>query len=257
MPGMGGADVVGRGDAVEVVVGRHPDVGDDDVGAVGVDRRAQRVGVADGVDDVDLAGLDEQPAGALADEVVVLGKDDGDHVLAPLVTAGRWQRTTVPPAGPAATSMVPPMAATRSPMLVRPLPRRWPSIPTPSSTTSIASPASQRSRTHDPIGGGVLGDVRQGLADDEPRGALDRRVEALGGDRRLDVDGDVEREAGGPLLEGDDEAVVGQHLREDAVDEVADLAERAAGVLLQLLQRGVGARRVARAAACGPASPWR
>ena len=30
----------------------------------------------DGVDDVDLARLLEQPAGALADEVVVLGKDD-------------------------------------------------------------------------------------------------------------------------------------------------------------------------------------
>ena len=48
-------------------------------------------------------------------------------------------------------------------------------------------------------------------------------------DVAVDLDGDVERQAGGSLLEGDDEPVVGEHLREDAVDEVADLAERERG----------------------------
>ena len=218
---------------------------------------AQRVGVSDGVDDVDLAGLDEQPAGALADEVVVLGKDDGDHVLAPLVTAGRWQRTTVPPSVRPRRRWSRRWRRPGRPCWSGRCRERWPSIPTPSSTTSIASPASQRRRTHTRSAAACLATFVRASLTTNHAVALDRRVEALGGDRRLDVDGDVEREAGGPLLEGDDEAVVGEHLREDAVDEVTDLAERAGGC--PAAAPAAWRRRATDrgAAGCGPASPWR
>jgi hypothetical protein len=42
------------------VGGRHPDVGEDDVGPVGGDRPQERLAVADGVRDLE-PGLGEQP----------------------------------------------------------------------------------------------------------------------------------------------------------------------------------------------------
>ena len=75
MPGWSRADGVGGLDALHVVAGRHPDVGEHGVGREPPDGVAQLVRVPDGSDDLDLAGVLEQPPGALADEVVVLGDD--------------------------------------------------------------------------------------------------------------------------------------------------------------------------------------
>jgi hypothetical protein len=73
-------DSLGRFDALGLVTGRHPDVGQDGVGFQLSDRDEQFAGVPDAGQHVDLAGVLEQPPGALADEVVVLGDHDAQPV---------------------------------------------------------------------------------------------------------------------------------------------------------------------------------
>ena len=67
-----------RLDPLVGVARRHPDVGDDDVGLLGVDRREQPVEVAAHCGDLDVRLRLEQPAEAFANEVVVLGEHDPD-----------------------------------------------------------------------------------------------------------------------------------------------------------------------------------
>ena len=78
-------DRVGRVDSFDLVAGGHPDVGEDRVGPELPDRGEQFVAVADAGEHVDLAGVLQQPAGALADEVVVLGDHDPQPVSHELV----------------------------------------------------------------------------------------------------------------------------------------------------------------------------
>ena len=66
-------------DALVDAVRRHADVGDDDVGPLGVDGREQRVEIAADGDDLDLRLGLEQAAYTLADEVVVVGEHDPDR----------------------------------------------------------------------------------------------------------------------------------------------------------------------------------
>ncbi|GAA3076462.1 hypothetical protein GCM10020000_72380 [Streptomyces olivoverticillatus] len=73
--GVVAADGVGRGDAFGVVARRHPDVGDDGLGPQPFDGVEEFGGVAHGRDDRDVPGVLQQPTGALAHQVVVLGDD--------------------------------------------------------------------------------------------------------------------------------------------------------------------------------------
>ena len=60
-------------------VRRHADIGDDDVGALGLDRREERFEVtADGCD-LEIGLRLEQTPDALADEVVILGEDEANR----------------------------------------------------------------------------------------------------------------------------------------------------------------------------------
>ena len=74
--GVRGADRAGGLDALHVVARRHPDVGEHRVGREPPHRVEQLGRVAGARDHVDLAGVLEQSAHALAHEVVVLGDDD-------------------------------------------------------------------------------------------------------------------------------------------------------------------------------------
>jgi hypothetical protein len=55
---------------------QHPDIGQDGIGGVLGDRLEQRVGVAHGLDELDVVDLGQQHGNALAHEVVVLSEDD-------------------------------------------------------------------------------------------------------------------------------------------------------------------------------------
>ena len=55
---------------------RHPDVREDDVGPLGFHRGEQRVQVAGRGNDLDVGMRLEQPARALADEIVVVGEHE-------------------------------------------------------------------------------------------------------------------------------------------------------------------------------------
>ena len=68
-----GTDRVGGLDALHVMAGWHPDVGDDGVGLQGRDPLPKLVGSADRVDYDHLAGVREEPTDSLADDEVVLG----------------------------------------------------------------------------------------------------------------------------------------------------------------------------------------
>ena len=73
-------------DALVDAVRRHADVGEDDVGALGLDRCEQRVEVAARGCDLDLRLELEQATETLADEVVVIGEHDPDRHEPPRMT---------------------------------------------------------------------------------------------------------------------------------------------------------------------------
>ena len=69
-------------DSLVRVRGRHPDVRDDDVGLLGLDRLEQGVEVLANRCDLEVVSSREQPSQGLADEVVVIGEHEPDrHVL--------------------------------------------------------------------------------------------------------------------------------------------------------------------------------
>jgi hypothetical protein len=84
------------------VGGRHADVDNGQVGAVGVDGRDQAGAVADLGDDLDPA-VGQQPGQALAQQDGVLGDHD-PHGGSPLITEGILRaittRTAAPPGSP-------------------------------------------------------------------------------------------------------------------------------------------------------------
>ena len=79
--------------------------------------------------DLDRAGVLQQPAGALADEVVVLGEHDPQRVRHGPVRGAAARRAAGARARPAVDPRRPPSASTRSRELVRPVPR--PGTPKP------------------------------------------------------------------------------------------------------------------------------
>jgi hypothetical protein len=66
-------------DSLVGVARRHPDVGEDDVGTLLVDRGEQRVEIAADGGDVEGRFRFEQSPDALADEVVVVGEHEPDR----------------------------------------------------------------------------------------------------------------------------------------------------------------------------------
>src|SRR5207253_7427558 len=88
-------DDVRRGDALRLMGWRHADVSEHGPGPQLTNRFEQLVSVAHPGQDLDLAGVLEEPAGAFAHQEVVLGDDDGKsvrHGLAPRpeVSPARW-----------------------------------------------------------------------------------------------------------------------------------------------------------------------
>lgn len=77
-PGMGAAERVRRPDALVGVGGRHPDVGEDDVGPHLVDQRDQRVVVVGLVHLVDVGVLAQQGRQPPPQQGAVLGEHDPD-----------------------------------------------------------------------------------------------------------------------------------------------------------------------------------
>jgi hypothetical protein len=65
-------------DALVGVPRRHADVGDDDVGPLGVDRVEQRGEIPADRDDLDVVLRVEQAPKTLSDELLVLGEHDPD-----------------------------------------------------------------------------------------------------------------------------------------------------------------------------------
>ena len=63
-------------DPLFVAGGRHPDVGDDDVGWIGLDRGEERVPVTEGGDQVDRVDRADDLVQRLADQVGVIGEED-------------------------------------------------------------------------------------------------------------------------------------------------------------------------------------
>jgi hypothetical protein len=74
-----GPDAPGGVDAFGRVRGRHPDVGEDDVGFELLDRGHQLVERARGADQLDLIGRLEQRRGPLPHQVVILREDHAHH----------------------------------------------------------------------------------------------------------------------------------------------------------------------------------
>ena len=85
----------------------------------------------------------------------------------------------------------------------------------------------------------VPGDVGQRLADREVRGDLDRARQAA---RQGDVDVDLDRGAAGGVGDGGPQATVGQDLRVDAADQLAQLGEGLLRLLLRLVDACGGGR---------------
>jgi hypothetical protein len=119
-PGAFASDGMGGLDALHVVAGRHPDGGQYCLWSEPPDRVAQLFRVADGGDDVDLAWILGQPAGALANEVVVLGEDDPQRVRHRLPRPAGPRTRWFPPPGRPSTRKRPPSASTRPCRLVNP-----------------------------------------------------------------------------------------------------------------------------------------
>ena len=90
-------------------------------------------------------------------------------------------------------------------------------------------------------GAAVFGDVGEGLADDEPDGGLD-------GFRwtswQVDIDVDGDRASVGEFGYGRGETPVGEYLRMDAADQVAQLVECGLRVVVCLVDELVGRGRV-------------
>jgi len=90
-PGVLGADLVRGLDALHVVAGGHADVGEHRVGAEPAHRVAQLLAVAHGGQHLDGPGVLQEPSGAFAHEVVVLGDDDAQPLSAHARSAGSAQ----------------------------------------------------------------------------------------------------------------------------------------------------------------------
>ena len=75
------AQLMGGADSLVHATGRHPDVGDDDVGPLGLDSGDQRVEVGADGGHLELRLRLEQAADALAHEVVVFRQHDPDRHL--------------------------------------------------------------------------------------------------------------------------------------------------------------------------------
>ena len=144
---------------------RQAHVDDADVGPLALDGLEERVGVLDRGDDLAAVVL-EQAREAVAQQREVLGDHDAHGSSA--------RRIVGPPAGLDRNS-VPSSASTRLRRPVSPLPSGF-APPRPSSRTStssrVAAPLDAHGRG---LRLGVLGDVRERLADDEVGGGLDGR----------------------------------------------------------------------------------
>ena len=77
---MGLAQAVGEHDALGIAGRRHPDVGDHDVGQLGLDRLGELAAVLAGRDQLDPRIGVEQVLERLAHEVVVVGHDHAEYV---------------------------------------------------------------------------------------------------------------------------------------------------------------------------------
>ncbi len=125
---------MGGFDALDLVAGRHADVGHDRIRVQPVDGLAKLAAVLDRGDHLDLPRGFQQTPGPLPDEIVIVGNDDADHRW--LVSMGRRAVSTVPPPGRVSIATEPANAANRSLRPARPFCLMVVgSNPTPSSPT--------------------------------------------------------------------------------------------------------------------------
>ena len=122
----GGANLAGRGDAVEH---RHPDVHQHDVGPVLLALLHRLFAVCCGCDDGDVALGLEQRGEACADGLLVVGDQGADHGAASVV--GSVTSTSKPPPGAEPERKVPPARVARSRIPISPWPSSGPPLSTP------------------------------------------------------------------------------------------------------------------------------
>ena len=188
-------------------------------------------------------GILEQANHSFAQQHRVVG-DDQPHRGQPS-RAGCWHAQSCRRPRRCSTLNSPSSAATRSASPRRPEPSGS-APPRPSSRTStVSKPLLWATLTRDALGVRVLGDVGEGLGDEEVGGGLDAGRGALV-DLRRQLDRD--RRPGGERLERGDEPAVSQQAGVDAAGELAQLGRR----LLEL--RG-GLVQTARPPRPGPPRP--
>ena len=233
-PRMPAADLVGRLDALHLMRRRHADVGDHGVGEQLVDPGEELVGPVDGGDHLDLAVQLEHRPHPLAVHLVVLGDHDPQRHDATVGVNGNSAITVVPTAPSDRTLTLPPSAAARSAMLVRPRPvaraRRQPAPVVADGQDETLRLQRQRDGHLGRLG--VLDDVGERLGRHEVGSALDAALETPVGQRLVDVQRDLQREALGPGVDRRHDALVVEDRRMDALGDRTHVTERPAHVVL-------------------------